>query len=464
MEPVRVPKALRRSAPIVLVMTILALAAAAVLTALQQPTYSATSKVFVSTGAASSITDLNLSSAFTQQVVKSYVDVATTPYVLTPVINELRLPVTPAQLASRVSASAPIGTVVIEISATAPAPAQAAAIANGVSDRLGAAVLNLSPATTSAASAAVTITPLQAAVANPRPTSPNVLLNLFIGAIAGIVVGILLALLRDRFDTRIRDLDDVVRATGSSVVGTVGLSEDTKEQGIIGGRQSVRDSEAFRTVKAHLALLDQRDGRRSLVVTAAAAGQGTSYVAANVAASIAASGRKVLLVEADLRSPSLAAALGLPEGVGLSDVLGSSVGWPSALQQSGPTGMQVMPAGEATGDPGELLQSEAMRELMEHLEQSFDVVVYDAPDMGRAIDAAVLGKNVSGVLFVCALDRADAVDVADTVSELEELGGRIIGVVATSARGERRRGSAGLGRRSRRGLAVGGAFPTPAAD
>jgi receptor protein-tyrosine kinase len=190
---------------------------------------------------------------------------------------------------------------------------------------------------------------------------------------------------------------------------------------------------------------------RSVVVTSVAPGDGKSTVAWNLAFAAAGAGSRVLLIEADLRHPSLAASAGhLRRAPGLSTVLSGSDGFTDAVQEV-PVGrtadgalaehaFDVLVAGPIPPNPVDLIDSQRMRDLLNHAESTYDLVVIDTPPIAVVSDAVPLLKEVSGVLVVIRLERDTRDAVAHLRDQLENLDAPTLGVVANGLKMDRTAG------------------------
>jgi succinoglycan biosynthesis transport protein ExoP len=199
---------LRRSWILILLALLLGVGAAAGYSLVQTPEYRASSKVFVSTQSAGTVQDLSQGSSFTQQAVKSYADVVATPVVLEPVIARLGLDATAESLAPRITATAALDTVIIEIAVQDEQAESAATIANAVARSFTDVVAELTPLDTNG-QPQVKITTLQEARIPATPVSPRVPLNLALGALIGLALGVAVSVLRSTLDTRIRGEHDL---------------------------------------------------------------------------------------------------------------------------------------------------------------------------------------------------------------------------------------------------------------
>lgn len=435
-------------------------------TLLQKPTYTATATVYVGTGANNSVNDQAQGAQFVQQIVRSYAVIATGAAVLDRVAEAPGIDLTAGRLRQSVSVQVPAETQLLTITAEAATPSAAARIANSVSSNLSTVVDELTPsAETSTSAAPVQVTSVDPATAPASPSSPNTPLNVGIALILGVLVGVGLALLRQRLDTRIRDADGARAVVAAPVLGEIldDPKADIRPLITAAGRDD-RRSEAFRTLRTNLEFLDYDRGSRSMVVTSSLAQEGKSVTVANLAVVLAEAGRRVIVIDADLRRPKVARVFGLEDRLGLTDVLIGSVRLEEALQSwGGGANLTVLPAGRVPPNPSELLQSEAMRLLIERLEKTYDVVLIDTPPVVPVSDAAILTRRTRGALLVTAAGKTRSTDLRRAAENLQQVDGTVLGLVLTMVPV---RHSAAYGyeravRPDEDGLRGSGAAPTP---
>ncbi|WP_166874676.1 polysaccharide biosynthesis tyrosine autokinase [Salinibacterium sp. ZJ450] len=423
---------LRKSWILIVLLTLVGVGAAATVSLIQTPKYSATSKVFVSTQPGGSVSDLAQGNSFTVQRVNTYSDLVATPIVLLPVIAELGLEISEGQLGEAITASAPLNTSIIEIAVTNSDPVLAADIANATSQSLTNVVDQIEKPLEDDAVSPVKLTLVQQATVPALPVSPNVPLNIALGLLVGLALGVGLAVLREVLDTRIRNERDVEAITDTAIIGGIVYDPKAKDRPLIvhDDPRSPR-SESFRTLRTNLQFLDVGRGGHSFVITSSVQSEGKSTTAANLAIALADSGTKVLLVDADLRRPKVDAYMGLEGAVGITDVLIGRAELADVVQPWGRSRLSVLPAGKIPPNPSELLGSATMARLISTLDAQYDVVIFDAPPLLPVTDAAILAKLVGGAIVVVAAGRTHKNQLTGALAALETVGAGVSGLVLT---------------------------------
>lgn len=405
---------------------LIAVAAAAGLSLLQRPMWTATTSIYVAVESGGTASELSQGANYAERQVKSFVEVAKSPFVLQPVIDTLKLDTTPQELGQNVSVSALSSTSVIAISVTSKNAQEAANIANAAADSLTVRVQELSPLGRDG-NRLVQATVIEKAAVPTAPTSPKPQQNLALGLLLGAFLGIGQALLRDRLDTRVRNAADVARITETAVIGAVPNGQHAPNQQDTGYSPT---DEAFRTLRTNLSFLGLAGERRpSIVLTSSVSGEGKTETAIRLAKSLAEAGERVLLIDADLRRPQVAARLGLEGAAGLSHVLSGQASARDLVQPGGLDGLDVLTAGPIPPNPAELLSSDAMRQLIETAETRYDHVLFDSPPLLPVTDAAALAAQVGGAVLVARSGLVTQHELGAALTALGTAGGDVIGIV-----------------------------------
>jgi len=414
--------------------TLLGIAVGSAVSIAATPKYVSTTDLYVSvrSGSDSASSELVQGTSFARQAVTSYVSIVDSASVLDPVIAELDLDMTSRQLASMVSATSPLNTVLIQITATNSDPDLAADIANSIGANLADVVVNVLEKPEGDGESLVRIETVQPAVASANPSSPNVPLNLGLGLLVGLAVGIGAAVLRSVLDTRIHSAHDISLVTDRPMLGGISFDPDAAKRPLVVhvDPQNPR-AESFRKLRTNLQFLDVDSRPRSFVITSSVPGEGKSTTAANLAISLAETGARVALVDGDLRLPRIAEYMGIEGAVGLTDVLIGRAELADVLQKWGRTHLYVLPSGRVPPNPSELLGSRNMERLLSTLISEVDYVIVDAPPVLLVTDAAVISKFTGGSILVAAAGRTTKGELTSAVSALDNIGNSLMGVVVT---------------------------------
>ena len=421
---------LRRSWILVVAAALTGLLVGATVSLLTHPTYASNTQLFVALRNSGSVQDLQQADSFSQARVQSYVKMVTTPVVLQPAINSLGLSVTADELAHDVQASADPNTVLINISVTNESPAQAADIAQAVAISLTQALDTLEKPTTGDSPVSLSI--ISPAKVATHASAPNTPMNLVLGFIVGLALGVGIGILRSALDSRIRSEADLRRVTSAPLLGGTGLDTDAFSKPLLTqiDQQSPR-AESYRQLRTNLRCANVSGNARSILVTSSIPGEGKTTTATNLAIAMAQTGRKVCLVDADLRRGKVCQYLALDGNAGISTVLSGDADVNDVLQHWGPDNLYVLPSGQTPLNPSELLGSAELKALILRLESAFDVVILDAPPVLRVSDATVISQHVGGVLVVVNAQVMRQRMLVKTLSALELVGANILGVVLT---------------------------------
>lgn len=425
---------LRKNWLVIVAATLLGLIGGATMAAMATPKYTASTRLYVSVraGEGAASLDLNQGTTFARQAVTTYADIVASAIVLDPVIEELDLSQTAGELAGQVSASSPAGTVLIDIAVTDTSPAHAAAVANAVGASFATVVTEELEKPSGAGESLVNIRTVQPATTPSRPSSPNIPVLLGVGALAGLGLGVAIAVARTLLDNKVRTIQDLETITRKPFLGGIAFDPDAKKQPVVmhTAPRSLR-AEGYRRLRTSFQFLNVGAGSRSFVITSAGQGEGKSNVATNLAIAVADTGAKVALIDGDLRRPRVADYLGIEGGAGLTDLLIGRAELHDVLQPWGGSRLHILAAGRIPPNPSELLGSEAMLTLLDQLGKDFDYVIIDAPPLLPVADAAVLSSVASGVLLVAGFGQTTKSNVVSSLRVLDGVKAKILGVVAT---------------------------------
>lgn len=241
--------------------------------------------------------------------------------------------------------------------------------------------------------------------------SPNLLRNLVLATMLGLVVAMMVALWRDRSDTKLREPLELA-TTGRALLGMLPASADR--------------SDAVRSLATSVDFATNATSAQIIQVASATEGEGSEIVAAELASMLARFGRRVVLVDADIRNRALASAVGMAPTLGLTDMLEEPI---DALEATAVDGLAFLGAGTSDRDPAELLASPTLARLFGHMRNHFDVVVVSSPPVLGTAECRLVGREADGFVLVAAQSMVRASDVDGAFGLLTGDGQQILGSV-----------------------------------
>jgi capsular exopolysaccharide synthesis family protein len=263
-----------------------------------------------------------------------------------------------------------------------------------------------------------------------RPSSPRPLINLLLALLGGLSLGVVLALLREQMDETIRDPAELEKKLGTPLLGVIPIAhgEDPREE--------LKDpkaglTEAYLSVQSSLAFASDHGIPQSLVVTSTRASEGKSTTAYAIAYWIARGGSRTLLMDADMRSPSVHGNLGLSNDRGLSNYLAGSEAIGPLLQRPEGEPMAVLTAGPQPPNAAELLRSPRFAALLAELRANFDHVIIDSPPVMGLADAPTVASQAEGTVFVIESRSVKERVARRALDRLRQGRAHIIGAVLT---------------------------------
>jgi non-specific protein-tyrosine kinase len=256
--------------------------------------------------------------------------------------------------------------------------------------------------------------------------------NTLLALAAGALLGLAIVLLIEYLDDTVKTPDQVRDLTGLATLGNVILLEGAGPDQRLVSRMATKSlgAEAYRVLRTNLQFSALDRPLQTIVCTSAAPGEGKSTTITNLAVVMAQNDRRIILVDADLRRPSLHKILKLPNSVGLSTALLDRGRDPAAyLQETEIDNLRVMTTGPIPPNPAEMLNSARMHEMIEILKTEADVVLFDTPPVLAVADTSILASQVDGTLLVVWANRTRGELLAQAVDRLGSLGIQPLGVV-----------------------------------
>lgn len=287
------------------------------------------------------------------------------------------------------------------------------------------------------------------AIEPSSPTKPNKKLNLALGLVLGMGLGIGITFLREYFDNTIKTHEELENI-GFNILANIPKIEMSKiEQklenklsklGPIEGKRIEARlithldpkspvSEAYRTLRTNLQFSKIEGNIKTMLITSSGPKEGKSTTSANLAIAIAQSGKKVVLIDADLRRPVVHSIFGQDKANGITNYLMNDIRYEQMIKKSIMDNLSIIPSGVLPPNPSELISSQKMEELIGRLRSDFDMVIFDTPPVIAVTDAAILSTKVDGVLLIVSAGQTNVDAVLRAKSLLENVNARLLGAL-----------------------------------
>ena len=273
----------------------------------------------------------------------------------------------------------------------------------------------------------------------PRsPVSPNRRMNVMVGLFAGMVAALGLVFGFEYMDNRIKSPDEIKHYLRLPHLGLVPRLPASKDPDAVYPLLSEAPPpaflEAFRVIRTNVLFSAREETGQVLLVTSTGPNEGKSLTAANLAISLAQTGKRILVLDADMRKPKAHLAFSMAQEPGLSNLLVGDTKASVAVKATGVPGVWLLPAGQIPPNPAELLGSDRLRHYLDQLRAHFDWVVMDSPPVMAVADASVLAhRSQAGVVFVVGADMTNRNAALKAVEQLEKSGAYFVGAVLNKA-------------------------------
>jgi capsular exopolysaccharide synthesis family protein len=279
------------------------------------------------------------------------------------------------------------------------------------------------------------VTPAQAPLS---PSSPKPVQDAFLGLIAGVILGLAVAFLRDSLDDAVSSKDTAEHLTNAPMLAAVPMVTSWRKRDrplvVSLARPSSPATEAFRSLRTSLQFARAEHELRTILVTSPTASEGKTSTLANLGAVFAQAGQNVLMVSCDLRKPRLGQFFGIDESAGLTTaILGEDLVENLICRAPGTENLWLLPSGPTPPNPAELLNGARSQQIFAALRDRFDLVLIDSPPLLPVTDAAVLAKDADATLLVVAAFRTKSGDLLRASEKLAQVNARVVGVVLNEA-------------------------------
>lgn len=271
------------------------------------------------------------------------------------------------------------------------------------------------------------------AIAPTVPSSPKLMLNLLLALLVGIALAAAAVFVLENLDERLRTQEEVSRVLGVPLLGTVPAVEGGNMMELVKDPKS-SISEAYMTLQTNLGFTTDHGFPRSIAITSSIPAEGKSTSSFALARSLSRTGKKVLLVDMDLRRPRMAKLLGLDSSKGVSNYLAGDPDWGSLVHPAAVDRLSVMPSGPIPPSAAELLSGPRLGQLVQQLLGQFDHVILDSPPLLGIADATLIAGAVEGMVLVVEAERVPTRVVRAAISRLQSANARIFGAVLTRYR------------------------------
>lgn len=273
------------------------------------------------------------------------------------------------------------------------------------------------------------ISVIDPARAPEKPSSPKLLVNVALSVMLGLLLAAALIYVLSRIDETVRDPGMVAELLGHPLLGSTPQSDRDLIEDLQDAKSAV--SEAYLSVRSNLAFLTDHGVPRSLMVTSSRPAEGKSVTALALATVLGRTGKRVLLVDADMRSPSLSGFLELANERGLSNILAGDDDWKGAVHGTALNGVNLLPSGQMPPNAAELLSTDRFAMLISQFGKDYDCVVIDTPPILGLADAPLISRTVEGCVFVAEAGRLPVPALRSSLDRLESVKARVFGIILT---------------------------------
>ncbi|GGN10686.1 capsular exopolysaccharide synthesis family protein [Actinoplanes campanulatus] len=386
------------------------------------PVYAARVTFFFATPAVSGA-DAYPASLFNFNRMSSYTELLTSDEVVIPVAATPGVDMDAEQIRAAIAAEPVPDTVMMKVSVQDQSRDRALLLLARLTGRFARVVEELErPAPAEPSTVQVTV--VSGPALDTAPVSPDVLNNLALALVAGLILGAIGVVGREVTDRTVRTAAALQALTSAPVLARVPMDPGDP---VVSRGASAR-TEALREIRTQVQCAAAAGSVRTLAVTSAVPGEGRSSTACGLALLFAEAGQRVLIVETEMRHPRLAAFLGREDAAGLSTVLNGGAELEQVLQPWG-AGLWLLAGGPAPPNPSELLSSSRMTELVEEARRRFDVVVFDCPPLLPVTDGGVVAARADRTLLVVRAHRTTSAQVTAAVQTLHAVGATLLGCV-----------------------------------
>lgn len=260
---------------------------------------------------------------------------------------------------------------------------------------------------------------------NPDPVRPKIFLNIALGVVVGLVVGIGLAFFIEYLDTSVKTIDDVEQALDAPVLGVIPQNVHSL---LMEGPDSPH-AEAYRVLRTNILFSRKNEKANTLTVVSGGAGEGKSTTIFNLATVFAQNGSRILIVDSDLRRPSLHKHVGVSNALGLTDYLLATKSLEEVVQTTKHENLDFLPSGKLPSSSMGILNSSKMKSFIAEARKRYDYVFFDSPPIMGVSDASILASEVDMAILVIQYRKYPQAMTIRAKQMVEKVGGNLLGVV-----------------------------------
>ncbi len=279
---------------------------------------------------------------------------------------------------------------------------------------------------------------------NSIPVSPDVLKNTLVGMMAGLVFAMMLIIVIDYFDNRIKESEKIEQITSKPVIGEISSISEVKRKDKKKTQNEIDHSarimldddktpfyikEAYKTLRTNFIFSVAATKKNVVVVSSANPGEGKSTTTVNIAVSLAQAGKKILLIDADMRKPVQHITFKIKNKNGLSDILADMGKFEDIVQKTSIENLSIITSGAKPPNPSELLSSDSFKEMIEKVKNDYDYIIIDTPPINVVSDAIVIKDYIAGVVLVVRHNFTRYEDMNRAVKQIQLSDTNILGFV-----------------------------------
>lgn len=431
-------RAIRKFWWVVLIPALLGVSLGAVLVSRQPPRYQSTTSFFVRTVGDSSANGQFAGDQFAQRRVNSYVALLSTDRLAQSILKFTDVDLSAEQITRMISGSGDVNTVLLTATVTSTSKALATKVGNALAVQFVSLVDEVEQNRNGPTG--VSIEPVSGPSVDTVPTRSALKIGLL--GILGLAAGVVAAIALELRDVSIRSDEEIEEIEGGPVLTHIPADRSVRSAPLVVDDPSRHAfNEGFRRLRTNLQFLDVEHPARVLVITSSVADEGKSTTTANLALVLAAAGRQVLVIEADLHRPKVAECFQVERAVGLTDVLVGRASFEDVVQPWS-SHLDVLACGHLPPNPAELVGGTAMAHLLDRLRPEYDQILIDTPPLLPLTDAAVVAAHADGAVLVVRHGKTSRHQLGRSLRSLRAVGARILGTAVTMVPATRHEGYA----------------------